>query len=305
MNKADITPDLVSRLITSQFPQWASLPVMPVELDGWDNTTFRLGTTMSVRLPSAAGYVAQIEKEHRWLPVLASQLPLPIPQPLARGVPALGYPHPWSIYRWIEGETVSADSVTDLTSFARDLAAFLNALYHCDASDGPAAGPHSYNRGGPVVAWDAQTREMLERLGPQIAAAGALDVWEAAVAARWEQPPVWVHGDVTGANLLARDGRLSAVIDFGCSSVGDPACDTTIAWTFFSGESRALFKSQLHIDDATWARGRGWALWKALLELAGDLSTPGRAERSATRFGWRQSARQIVDEVVADYRGAT
>jgi aminoglycoside phosphotransferase (APT) family kinase protein len=305
VNKSEITADLAARLVASQFPEWAGLPVVPVELDGWDNTTFRLGSTMSVRLPSAAGYVAQIEKEHRWLPVLGSQLPLPIPQPLARGVPALGYPHPWSVYRWIDGQTVSPQTVTDLASFAADLAAFLNALYRCDASDGPVAGPHSFNRGGPVVAWDTQTREMLQRLGSQVDTAGAVEVWEAAISATSAQPPAWVHGDVTGANLLANDGRLSAVIDFGCSAVGDPACDTTIAWTFFSGESRGLFKSLLSVDEGTWARGRGWALWKALLEVVGDLSTPGRSERAASRFGWRQGARQIVDDVIADHRGET
>ena len=123
--------------------------------------------------------------------------------------------------------------------------------------------------------------------------AGARKVWEAALASEWEQPPVWVHGDVTGSNLLVRDGRLDAVIDFGCSAVGDPACDTVIAWTFLEGESRAAFTSNLALDEDTWARGRGWALWKALTDLATD--------QPSVRFGWRFTPRQIVDEVIADY----
>jgi len=303
LDKADITPELVSRLVASQFPQWADLPVSRVELDGWDNTTLRLGTTMSVRLPSADIYVAQIEKEHRWLPILRTQLRFPIPEPLVQGVPALGFPRPWSIYRWIDGETASSATVGDLTQFAGDLAAFLGALYHCDATDGPAAGAHSHARGGPVVVWDGFTRDALERLGSQIDVIGAAEVWEAAVDSRWEQPPVWVHGDVTGTNLLVQGGRLCAVIDFGCSAVGDPACDTTIAWTLFTDESRAAFMSQLPLDAATWARGRGWALWKALLEMMADLSSPGHAEQSAIRFGWRHSPRQVVTEVIADHRG--
>jgi aminoglycoside phosphotransferase (APT) family kinase protein len=303
LNKADITPDLVTRLVASQFPEWAELPISRVALDGWDNTTFRLGTTMSVRLPSGDSYVAQIDKEHQWLPILRDQLPLPIPEPLVKGAPALGFPRPWSVYRWIEGETATAQAVSDLTLFASDLAAFLNALYRCDAADGPPAGRHSFSRGGPVAVWDAATREAIERLGDKIDGAGASEVWLAAVNASAEQQPVWIHGDVTGSNLLVADGRLSAVIDFGCSAVGDPACDTTIAWTFFTGESRALFKAQLAVDEATWARGRGWALWKALIELAADLATPGHAQRAATRVGWRQSARQIVDDLIADYRG--
>jgi aminoglycoside phosphotransferase (APT) family kinase protein len=305
LDRADITPELVSRLVAQQFPQWADLPVSRVELDGWDNTTFRLGTTMSARLPTADAYVAQIDKEHRWLPILRGDLPLPIPEPLAKGTPALGFPRPWSIYRWIGGEPATDETVSSLTQFAGDLAAFLTALYSCDATDGPAAGPHSHSRGGPVTVWDRQTRDSLDRLSREIDAAGATEVWEAAVDAKWEQPPVWVHGDITGSNLLVQGGRLSAVIDFGCSAVGDPACDTTIAWTFFAGESRRAFKSQLPVDEATWARGRGWALWKALIVHVDDLSTPGHAKRSAARLGWRHCARQIVDDVIADHRSAS
>jgi aminoglycoside phosphotransferase (APT) family kinase protein len=304
VDKADITPELVSRLVARQFPQWADLPVSRVELDGWDNATFRLGTTMSVRLPSGDAYVAQIDKEHRWLPILRGDLPLSIPEPLVKGPPALGFPRPWSIYRWIGGDTATDETVSNLTQFAHDLAAFLAALYRCDATDGPPAGGHSHARGGPVTVWNKQTRDMLGPLVREIDVAGATEVWEAAVDARCERPPVWVHGDVTGSNLLVQGGRLSAVIDFGCSAVGDPACDTTIAWTFFAGESRAAFKSQLPVDEATWARGRGWALWKALIDLVIDRSTPGHAQRAATRMGWRHSPRQIVDEVIADHRSA-
>jgi len=305
LQKADITPELVLALVADQFPQWADLPVSPVELDGWDNATFRLGTTMSVRLPRHDMYVAQIDKEHRWLPVLRDQLPLPIPAPIAKGAPALGFPRPWSIYRWIDVETVTHETVRDFTVFAEDLAAFLTALYRCDATDGPAAGAHSHGRGGPVDIWDGMTRDALERLGGEVDTAGATEVWEAALDARSDHAPVWVHGDVAGSNLLVQEGRLSAVIDFGCSAVGDPACDTTIAWTFFAGDSRAAFTSLLPVDDATWARGRGWALWKALIEIVPDLSNPGHAQRSATRFGWRHSARQIIDEVIADHRNTS
>jgi aminoglycoside phosphotransferase (APT) family kinase protein len=302
VDRPDITPELVSRLVAHEFPQWADLPVSRVELDGWDNKTFRLGTTMSARLPSADIYVAQIDKEHRWLPVLGRDLPFRIPEPLAKGRPALGFPFPWSVYRWIDGETAADATVADLTQFASDLAHFLTALHACDAAEGPAAGSHSHARGGPVAVWDTQTRDALEGLSGEIDVAGATEVWDEALDSWWDQPPVWVHGDITGSNLLVRRGRLSAVIDFGCSAVGDPACDTAIAWTFFADESRSLFKSLVPVDDATWARGRGWALWKALIELVRDPSTPPHAERSATRFGWRHSARQIVDEVISDQR---
>jgi aminoglycoside phosphotransferase (APT) family kinase protein len=65
----EIDAALVKQLICAQFPEWAELPIAPVENGGWDNRTFRLGDSMSVRLPSGLAYVAQVEKEHRWLPV--------------------------------------------------------------------------------------------------------------------------------------------------------------------------------------------------------------------------------------------
>jgi aminoglycoside phosphotransferase (APT) family kinase protein len=245
MRKADITADLVSRLIADQTLQWAGLPVRPVEADGVDNTTFRLGPTMSVRLPSADVYVEQVDKEHRWLPVLAGQLPLPIPEPLARGVPGNGFPRPWSVYRWIDGDPATAEGIADMPRFAADLADFLVALYQIDPAGGPGPGTHNFFRGGPVAVYDGETQDALAALQGQIDTALAAEVWRAALRATWQGPPVWFHGDAQPGNLLLRDGRLSAVIDFGTSGVGDPACDTTIAWTFLSGESSRIFKQRL------------------------------------------------------------
>ncbi len=301
MRKADITVDLVERLVASQFPQWDGVPVTPVEVDGWDNTTFRLGSSMSVRLPSADAYVAQVEKEHRWLPVLAPQLPVPIPVPLGRGDPSPAFPRPWSVYRWIDGELLTADSVPDMKVFASELAGFLTALYACEPA-GPAPGSHSFSRGGTVSTWDEQTRQTLDELGDAIDTRAALDVWEAALDARREAPAVWAHGDVTGTNLLVCDGHLAGVLDFGCSAVGDPACDLTIAWTFFGGESRAFFKRSVPVEASAWTRGRGWALWKALLHVAADRSKLGQGQRLDRRAGWRLSARDVIAEVIDDHR---
>jgi aminoglycoside phosphotransferase (APT) family kinase protein len=295
VDKAEITPALVSTLLAAQFPRWAHLPVTPVDLDGWDNTTFRLGDELSVRLPSADGYVPQVEKEHRWLPVLAPQLPRAIPQPVAKGTPGPDFPRPWSVYRWLPGEVATDDRVDDLAAFARDLADFLASLYAVDPAGGPAAGEHSFFRGAPLAVYDEDARRAISALADRIDTAVATAAWEESLAARWDGPPVWVHGDVTGTNLLVVDGRLNAVIDFGCSAVGDPACDVAIAWTFFHGESRAAFRERLGVDEGTWARGRGWALWKAAITLAQD-----GAGRAAARFGWRIDARAVLDEVLAD-----
>jgi aminoglycoside phosphotransferase (APT) family kinase protein len=299
VEKAAITPTLVARLVAQQLPQWAHLPVAPVELDGWDNTTFRLGDELSVRLPSADGYVPQVEKEHRWLPVLAPQLPVPIPEPVAKGAPALGFPRPWSVYRWLAGEPATVERISDLASFAVELADFLAALYAVDAAGGPPAGKHSFYRGARLAVYDGDTRSAIAALEDEIDAAAATEVWEAALATAWDGAPVWLHGDVTGSNLLVVDGRLGAVIDFGCSAVGDPACDLTIAWTLFAGKSREAFRARLPLDEGTWARGRGWALWKALLTVRDLKAGRSRTDPSA-RFGWRLGSRQLIAELLAD-----
>ncbi|HWE98265.1 MAG TPA: aminoglycoside phosphotransferase family protein [Caulobacteraceae bacterium] len=262
-----IDEGLVRRLIAAQFPAWADLPATRLAA-GHDNRSFRLGETMLVRLPSAERYAAQAEKEQRWLPYLAPQLPLPIPAPLAIGAPGEGYPWGWQVLRWIEGDTAASTPALDLTGFALDLAGFLAALQRIDASGGPAAGPHSFWRGGPLSTYDAETRAAIAALGDRIDAAAAMAMWEAALAAPWDGPPVWVHGDVAPGNLIVQGGRLAAVIDFGCSAVGDPACDLVIAWTCLDAPARVVFRTALGLDDACWARAKGWALWKALIVLA-------------------------------------
>jgi aminoglycoside phosphotransferase (APT) family kinase protein len=292
VRKADITAALVARLIAEQFPQWSGLPIRKVAVDGVDNTTFRLGDSMSVRLPSADCYAEQPGKEHRWLPWLAPQLPLPIPRPLAQGVPGRAFPRPWSVYQWIDGEPATADNIASLPRFAADLAAFLAALYRLDPAGGPEPGTHNFHRGGPVAVYDSQTRAALAALRDHIDTGLATRVWEAALAADEPTAAVWFHGDAQPGNLLVRDGRLSAVIDFGCAGVGDPAGDTTIAWTFFAGESRDTFRAGLGLDAATWARGRGWAIWKAMIVLVEEL--PGDPEGAAFTAA-------VIDSILADH----
>ncbi|MES0025426.1 MULTISPECIES: aminoglycoside phosphotransferase family protein [unclassified Mesorhizobium] len=290
--KPTIDTDLVRRLVNAQFPQWRHLPVSPVTFGGWDNRTFHLGNDMTLRLPSAAPYALQVEKEHRWLPTLAPLLPLPIPVPLTMGEPGEGYPWHWSVYRWIDGETAKTAEIADRPQFAVDLAKFLIALRRIDPAGGPPAGQHNFFRGGSLSVYDNQTREALQALEGQIDTQAATAVWDAALAATWQGSPVWFHGDVAWGNLLVQNGRLSAVIDFGTSGIGDPSCDLAIAWTFFQGESREAFRAAIDVDEATWARGRGWTLWKALITVAGHDANQAEAERS----------RRVIDDVLADHR---
>ncbi|QLL62404.1 aminoglycoside phosphotransferase family protein [Sinorhizobium mexicanum] len=288
----NIDASLVSRLIAAQFSEWAHLPISPVRFGGWDNRTFHLGSHMTVRLPSAAPYALQVEKEQRWLPVLAPRLPLPIPVPLAQGRPGEGYPWPWSVYKWREGEIATHAPVADLSAFATTLARFLVALREVDATDGPPPGQHNFFRGGPLTVYDGETRLALEALEGRIDTDAARAVWEAALAATWYGAPVWFHGDVSSGNLLVEDGRLSAVIDFGTSGVGDPSCDLSVAWTFFHGESREVFRAALPLDKATWARGRGWTLWKALIVYA---EVPGTDRLEV------EKSRRVIEAVLADH----
>lgn len=271
---------LVRRLVDAQFPQWRGLPVRPVEHDGWDNRTFRLGDALSVRLPSAEGYVQQVAKEQCWLPRLAPLLPVAIPQPVAQGSPGEGYPFPWSVYRWLPGTpVVLAGDVSRDAALADAIGRFLVALRAAPTEGAPGPGTHNFFRGARPAVYEEEA----------LAAFALLDdpwrdrargLWDEATASRWQGDPVWFHGDVAPGNLLLdASGALSAVIDFGTSGVGDPACDLVPAWTMFDGDARDAFVAAVGLDDATGSRARGWALWKAAITVR---DRPADAEVRAT-----------------------
>ena len=287
----EINATLVKQLLRTQFPQWAELPVTPVVSDGWDNRTFRLGDSMSVRLPSALRYVAQVQKEHRWLPVLRSRLPLAIPVPLALGVPGASYPWHWSIYSWLDGKPAHASHIHDLGRFAIDLAHFLVALRGIDAHNGPVAGAHNFHRGGSLAVYDTEVRQSIGLLADMIDVAAVAEVWDTGLATSWQEPAVWVHGDVAETNLLVQEGLLNAVIDFGNVGIGDPACDLVIAWTFFDPANRKKFRSAVALDSATWKRARGWAIWKALITSVQLRDTNPKEAKKA-----REVIRDILDD---------
>ena len=261
---------LVRRLLAAQFPQWAGLAITPVPSSGTDHALYRLGGELCVRLPRIARAVAQVEKEQRWLPRLAPLLPLAIPEPVAEGTPGEGYPFPWSVYAWVPGEDASAENVADLRDLARALGHFVTALQAVDLAGGPEPGPKNFFRGVPLAVLDAYTRGNISKLAGELDAAAVTAEWEGALRAPvWPGPPTWIHGDLSATNLLVADGRLRAVIDFGGMAVGDPACDLLVAWTpLFTAEARDAYRAAVALDDVTWARGRGWALYCGLAQLA-------------------------------------
>ena len=287
--KFPVDVGLVERLIAQQFPHWAGLPIRPVAMDGWDNWTFHLGDRMKVRLPSAEGYAEQAAKESHWLPILAPQLPVDLPVPIAVGQPDVTFQWTWSIYQWIDGEPVTRG--IDKLALARDVAGFLNALTAIDPVGGPPPAQHSFLRGAdPMEAYGAEARRFVDALEGKIDTRAAHAVLDAAESKA--TVPVWAHGDVAVGNLLARGGRLSAVIDFGCCAVGDPSCDLVLAWVFLDGESRAAFRSLVAVDEAAWARARAWALWKAaLLASTGQVTHPEE-----------HAPLEVIASVIADHR---
>lgn len=265
----DTDAALVAALVAEQLPRWRHLPVVPVRRQGWDNRTFRLGEELSVRLPSAGQYVAAVAKEARVLPHLAEHLPLPVPVPVATGAPSGAYPFPWSVRRWLAGTTVEDAEGLDRTTLAEDLGGWLGALRRVPAGPGPMAGSHGHYRGCHPSVYGDQVQAALDDLGDAVDVAACRRTWLEATTTAWPGVPVWVHGDVAVGNLLVQDGRLSAVIDFGGCGLGDPACDLVIAWTYLTGTERQAFAAAVDLPDDTWARARGWALWKALVTLTG------------------------------------
>ena len=297
VDEVDTNVSLVVRLLTTQFPQWASLPVKPAHSAGTGNALYRLGDDMVVRLPRIPSAVGQVDKEQKWLPRLAPLLPLNIPVPLAKGKPSNGYPWYWSVYRWLKGEDATTVSIADPRQAATDLAQFIIALQQIEIADGPSPGQHNFYRGVPLAMRDQQTRDAIAALKDLIDANEVTAAWDAAIETpAWNRQPVWLHGDLHAGNLLIQQGRLSAVIDFGGLGVGDPACDVMAAWTFLSAENRVVFRELLQVDDATWARGRGWALSFGLIALPYYQTTnPVLAA----------IARRAINEVLADHNSPT
>ena len=287
--------DLVRRLLAAQFPQWAKLRIERVANSGTDHAIYRLGDDMSVRLPRIAWATGQVEKEARWLPKLAPHLPLAIPVPLVTGEPGKGYPWQWSVAPWLEGKDATGEHLRDLNEAAADLAAFLTAMQRIDTTGGPRPGRHNFFRGVPLAVRDDHLRRAIPEWDGLVDIDAVKAAWEAALEAPvWEGQAVWIHGDLLPVNMVAARVRLSAVIDFGCLGVGDPAADLAVALTLFSGESREAFRAALGVDSATWARGRGWALMGLGALPYYRNTNPAIVAR----------ARRQIDEVIADHKSA-
>ncbi|MEU7801109.1 aminoglycoside phosphotransferase family protein [Micromonospora arborensis] len=274
-DQVDVTVDVVAALVAEQFPQWRALPVRPLASSGTVNALFRVGTEIVVRfplLPTADPQLrAELRQEQEYAGLLAAHLPIAVPEALGLGEPGAGYPGPWTAYRFIPGEPAQLDRIGDLDTFARDLARVVTALHGIDT--GGRGWPGS-GRGGPLAAQDADARSALALSGGLTDTARLAEVWD-----RCRDTPghdaaaVWIHADLMPGNLLVRDGRLAAIIDLGTVNVGDPAVDLMPAWNLLDAGARETYRRALGVDDATWERGRGWALVQAINALPYYIET--------------------------------
>lgn len=296
IDEVDTDVSLVGRLLTAQFPQWANLFVAPVHSAGADNAIYRVGSDRAVRLPRIQSATGQVDKEYQWLPRLAPHLPLAIPVPLAKGLAGEGYPWQWSVYRWLEGETATSERIAGPGQAARDLAQFVAALQRIDPVGGPPPGIHNSFRSVPLSTRDPETHAAIASLDGMLDTGAVTAAWDAALQApAWHGPPVWIHGDLSPGNLLVEQGRISAVIDFGCLGVGDPACDLQVAWNLLPAQTRDVFRAALAVDDTTWARGRSRVLSVGLIALPYYQNTyPVLTDIS----------RRAIDEALADQKHA-
>jgi aminoglycoside phosphotransferase (APT) family kinase protein len=259
-DEVGVDEPLVRALLAAQFPELAGLPLTHVAHGGTDHHLWRIGDELQMRLPKHAPSTGQAEKDEAILPRLAPHLPVAVPELVGHGAPGEGYPFAWAVYRWLPGEPPTAAT----PQLAEDVAGFIRALQRID----PTGGPPARRRGAPLArSDDAFFRSSLAQLTDEYDVPRLTALWERACAAPdWSGEPVWLHADILPSNLLVRDGRLAAVIDWGVACVGDPACDLMIAWSLLA-PVRDTFRAAVGADDPTWERARGWAVWQATCAL--------------------------------------
>jgi len=268
--------ELVRRLTARQFPQWSDLPI-EFAAAGTVNAMFRLGSDMVVRLPFVERGAEGIERERRWLPVLAPHLDVAVPTVLGAGEPDDEYPCPWSVLAWLPGRNPDPAALDSADAVARDLARFQRQLQQVDT----AGAPPGY-RGGRLAELDAAVIDSLTQIDDLVDAAALAVLWRSATAApAWGRPPVWLHADLLTGNVLVDGSGLTGVLDFAAAGAGDPAADLMAAWSIVPAGSRGLFRSEVGADDATWLRGQGWALAQAAIALPYYRTTSPQMARSS------------------------
>ena len=273
----EITADLVRSLLVAQHPDLADLPIS-FAASGWDNAMFRLGQDLAVRLPRREAALSFSVSEQRWLPTLS--LPLKTPTPLRLGQPGSGFPWPWSVVPWIEGETADLDQPD--ADQGQALAGFFRAL-HVPA---PNEAPLNPYRGVPLNVRVPLLEPRLEFLAGKtgLVTPAHLAMWQRALAAPMDAQPTWLHGDPHPRNVVVNAGKLVAFIDWGDMTRGDPAGDLGAIWMLLADRrARQTAMTTYGASEATWDRARGWAFVYGVTLLATGLVDDPRMATIAER----------------------
>lgn len=284
----DIT--IVKKEINKKFPKWGKLSIRPMENSGNDNITYYLGDDMTIRIPSARRYEPQIEKEVKWLKVLAKNITVDISSNIALVEASVGIPSRWSINKYIQGDVATRDNIEGL-KFARGLNGFLKQLQSVDIKGAPVSGIHNFYRGSHPSIYEREVEKALVEIEGNISKERLFNIWRSDISSIYSGSLVWLHGDIAPNNLLVEDGGLCGVIDFGIMSIGDPACDYSIAWTFFNKEERELFLKGL--DSGLVKRARAWALWKSLITYNSD----NKKVREVSHYAINEILKDVVERM--------
>jgi aminoglycoside phosphotransferase (APT) family kinase protein len=298
--EVDIDEELVRRLLADQHRDLADLP-MSLMANGWDNVMFRLGDDLVARLPRREAAAALVLHEQRWLPMLAPDLPLPIPAPVRAGHSQAGYPWSWSVIPFMPGDIAARTEFAGPHQAATALGGFLRAL-HTEASPDAPANPV---RGIPLARRQQAFEKNLATVEDRVDADTLRGLWtvSAKQTPRWAGPPLWLHGDLHAANILVHDGAVSGVIDFGDITGGDPATDLSIAWSVIPAVARDTFWAAYgKADDATRARAHGWAVAFAVVYLAHSADNPMLEALGRRTY---QAVIELPAEIQASIRSAT
>lgn len=269
---AEITIDeqLIRSLLEEQFPELANMPLAYLN-EGWDNVMYRLGETLLIRLPRRQMAVPFIEREQRWLLQLAPHLPLPVSAPKHLGGPQGNYPWPWSIVSWQAGKMAATQTIQ--SAEAIKLVEFLKALHSIAVPSDAPLNPH---RTSPLATKAEGTMQRLERFTEQgLITRKMIDYWQRAeqITCPTEQRCL-IHGDLHPKNILANEGVLTAIIDWGDFTLGDPATDLAIIWMLFSDASvRSSALSRYKADELLVGRAIGWAIFFGAILL--DIGLEG------------------------------
>lgn len=279
---------LVHALLRSQHPTWSDLPITRADERGTDHAIYRLGDQLAVRLPTIHWAASQPAKEHRWLSRLGPQVPLEVPTPIALGEPGEGFPYQWVVVPWLDGERATEQAMPDHDALLEGIVSFTSALQRVDPADGPAP----IERDRALVYRDETIRAAVESTRGEVDSVAVIASWEESLSApEWPGLGVWVHGDLAPGNVLCRNGRLTAVIDWGAACVADPARDVLCAWNFYGGAYAGEFRAAMSVDDATWLRARGFALSGAVESLAYYRQTDPQRVADAHR---------VLERILAD-----